>query len=302
MPQIEQKVEKKKIPLNFRIIRWLFPKVEKISLSLSGKMFVYFFFKVFRLPINSRDKALLDQAKQQTLKINGYDIQVYVWGEGKPILLVHGWMGKVSQFSKFIEKFTQEGYACISFDLVGHGKSEGNRTHLLEASELILEIQKQFGDFEMVVGHSLGGVASLLALTKRKFSKKLMMIASPAIANEILDGFCRNVNASNKNYPYFLSWVQNQLGRDFYSFEAKQLVEKIEGVDLLLAYDTDDDQVSEENPKVMKQSYPSAKVIYTSGLGHNKIVRDESVVSAAYDHLTKSENSTAPIEKKVAAI
>ncbi|MGB2782801.1 MAG: alpha/beta hydrolase, partial [Atribacterota bacterium] len=88
--------------------------------------------------------------------------------ESKPkavICLVHG-LGEYSgRYTHVADALTLAGYALISFDLRGHGKSEGPRGHtpsyealMKDISSLLEVTNKQFPQLpSFLYGHSLGG-------------------------------------------------------------------------------------------------------------------------------------------------
>ncbi len=92
--------------------------------------------------------------------------------------------------------FSNQGYDVISFDLRGHGKSEGIKG-FLENQDVIMEDIKKFislteNDYlsqtcfnKFVIGYSLGGLlANLICLEKRNYFNGMILIA-PAFHAEI---------------------------------------------------------------------------------------------------------------------
>ena len=137
----------------------------------------------------------------------------------------------------------------------------------------------------MVVGHSLGGVASLLANTQNQITDKLVMISSPTIGKDILQEFASGLNASERNIHYLLASIEKQFDRPFESVTAEYLIQKLTDTDLLLIYDSDDSQVPLSHPQRLVEQYPTAKLITTNGLGHYRILRDPAVVEHTFEHL-----------------
>ena len=69
----------------------------------------------------------------------------------------------LTQLFKIADALLKEGYTTISFDAPAHGKSPGNSTIMIEFIASIFELERQFGPFEIAIGHSLGGMAVLNA-------------------------------------------------------------------------------------------------------------------------------------------
>ncbi|MBW2323508.1 MAG: lysophospholipase [Deltaproteobacteria bacterium] len=81
------------------------------------------------------------------------------------ICLVHGMGEHCMRYVHLAEYFTQKGYAVTTFDLRGHGQSEGQRGHsssyqalMNDISHFLGEAKKSFPDLpRFLYGHSLGG-------------------------------------------------------------------------------------------------------------------------------------------------
>ena len=164
----------------------------------------------------------------------------------------------------------------------------------MEFASIVQLMKERYGPFEMVVGHSLGGVASLHAVKDHAVSPKLVMLASPAIASEIVSEFEKKIGASKKCEPYFQAYVLKKYGQPFEEYSASFIISQLTGVDLMLIYDENDKEVSMKNPLILKEKYPAAQLTITQGLGHTRILRDSEVIQNTLDFL-QSETSKVPV-------
>lgn len=281
--------KKIKTPLALRIVGWLFPKVEKIAPWLAKRWFVRIFFTPVRYKMPYGEVEMAQKANTYKVNYEGKQVQVYEWGEGKPILFVHGWMGRGTQFRKFVEDFNSSGYQVASFDATGHGKSDGNKSHLMEFAGVIEKLHSRYGGFEMIVGHSLGGVAAMIAINDGIPTQKLVMISSPTLAHKIVDEFILRLKASNRCKEYFDAYVMKKFGKRFEEYTATHIAQSLRKIDLLLIYDEDDREVDLENPEALLNVYPDARLVTTKGLGHTRILKDEEVVKTCLQFLEQSE-------------
>src|SRR4051812_42065129 len=135
--------KKDKRPLLLKFIQWGFPKLEKIVPILAYRYFIKLFFTPLRYTVPDKEKEIAEQAEQFSFTVNGKKIQAYKWGKGPIVVFVHGWAGRATQFRKFIEHFTANGYQAIAFDGPAHGQSEGSTTNLIEFKEVLEELFKQ---------------------------------------------------------------------------------------------------------------------------------------------------------------
>jgi pimeloyl-ACP methyl ester carboxylesterase len=99
----------------------------------------------------------------QTKSINGIDIYYETYGEGEPLLLLHGFMGSGADWGQ-VFKIPPDGYKSIFPDLRGHGRStnpSGGFTFQQSAKDMIgLLDAMNIGKFS-AIGIS-GGAQTLL--------------------------------------------------------------------------------------------------------------------------------------------
>ncbi|HRG78475.1 MAG TPA: alpha/beta hydrolase [Cyclobacteriaceae bacterium] len=278
-----------KIPLAFRIIRWGFPKLEKISTRLSGWYFEKIFFTPFRYKTPDKELEAVTTAKLFSVIAAGKKIQCYQWGEdSKPyVLVVHGWAGRSTQFRKFIPQFNEAGYRIIGFDGPAHGKSEGKRTSIAEFEEVMKSIASVKGYPEAIIAHSFGGGASLFAIAKGFPVKKLINIASPTIADRIIQSYLKAIGGSWKTAENFKALIKHRHGKSFEEFTALSLIRQVPSdLNLMLVHDEEDKEVEIIHVHELIKVFPSARLLATKGLGHNRILKDEKVISACVDFVT----------------
>lgn len=99
-------------------------------------------------------------------------------GEGKPLVIIHGFLGMSDNWKTLGTQFANEGYQVHALDIRNHGKS----FHADDFSyEIMVEDVKQYFEFHqlkdvLLLGHSMGGkVAMLLATTYPELVSKLIV-------------------------------------------------------------------------------------------------------------------------------
>jgi len=282
-----------KIPLIFRIIRWGFPKLEMISTPLSGWFFERIFFTPFRYKTPGKEQEAEATAQLFSITAIGKKIQCYQWGEDhKPyVLVVHGWAGRSTQFRKFVPQFNEAGFRVLGFDGPAHGKSEGKRTSIAEFEEVMKAIAINKGYPEAIIAHSFGGGASLFAIAKGFPVKKLINIASPTIADRIIQSYLNAIGGSWKTGENFKALIQQRHGKSFEEYTALSMIRHVPSdLNLMLVHDEDDKEVEIIHVHELIKVFPSARLLLTKGLGHNRILKDEAVISTCVDFV-KGNNS-----------
>lgn len=119
--------------------------------------------------------------KTRCVKIDDIEIAYLKEGKGdKTLLFLHGLSSNADAWSKNIEAL-KENYTCVAVDLPGHGKSskpEVVYTPTFFADIVSKFIKKKRLKNVILVGHSMGGQASMkLALQHPEVVKKLVLIA-----------------------------------------------------------------------------------------------------------------------------
>ena len=95
---------------------------------------------------------------------NGTKVYYEIYGEGKPLVLLHGNGGSIRSRAAFIEEFSKK-YKVIAFDSRCHGRSGcpvGYLTYEQMAGDVDKVLQHLGIDSAYVWGHSDGGIVGLL--------------------------------------------------------------------------------------------------------------------------------------------
>jgi len=88
------------------------------------------------------------------------------------VIFAHGLGGNKNNFKKLPEIFCQHGISTFRFDFIGHGESEGNISDMsvfreVEDLNAAVDFVKNEGYEKIgVIGHSLGGMVSVLTQNK----------------------------------------------------------------------------------------------------------------------------------------
>src|SRR5690606_32708626 len=133
----------------------------------------------YKLPKRELKMFEVSHKSKLTLPKSGKEIMVYENKFGsKKVLLIHGWNGRGTQLVSIAKAFKELNYTIISFDAPGHGlcqKSTANMTHFIVA---IFALDKNHDGFDVLVGHSLGGMSLINSLGRGLKTKKAVIIGS----------------------------------------------------------------------------------------------------------------------------
>ncbi|MFW5700013.1 MAG: alpha/beta fold hydrolase [Bacteroidota bacterium] len=89
-------------------------------------------------------------------------------GKGRPLVLLHGYLESLNIWDNFVPELTND-FRVIAIDLPGHGKSTFNddtasMEDMADAVNIVLETEEI--DSAVIIGHSLGGYATLAFVDK----------------------------------------------------------------------------------------------------------------------------------------
>ncbi len=100
------------------------------------------------------------------VEVDGARIHYVDQGQGPVLLMVHGLMGQLRNFTYALSERLASDYRVIAIDRPGWGHStfSGRRPNVLEQGRLIARVADALGlERPVLVGHSLGGAVSLAA-------------------------------------------------------------------------------------------------------------------------------------------
>jgi pimeloyl-ACP methyl ester carboxylesterase len=240
------------------------------------------------------------------------DVQAYVFepeggtGRGASVLLVHGWTGEASFMTAFAEHFRKRGLRAVLFDLPAHGKSAGERTSLIACAHVVREIAEALGPIDYVVGHSLGGMAALVAggggppMPRAYPFLDYVLVAVPNRFSQVTRKFGQELALS----PAAQRAYERRLERI-----AHRKVEDFTGVNLLAAtaqpalllHARDDADVEFSNAEEIAAAYSPARLQPCDDLGHRKILYAPPVVRSAAAYLLRHRDGAA-IRSQLSAI
>lgn len=253
---------------------------DKLSSTLTVKLATFLFTKPINFKAPKRELAYQSKAKQQLLavpKINK-KVNIYSLGTGeKKVLLTHGWSGRGTQLVKIADAFHDLGYQVISFDGPSHGKSEGKTTLMPEFIASIHEINKNFGPFEIAIGHSLGAMATLHAASTHLNVKRIITIGAGDLIDDIIKDFVKRMKLKPKYVDLLRVHFEKKTNEKMSDYDASFSASKVKTPTLII-HDENDKDVPLSCAQHIHKHHPNSTLLITKGLGHNKILSDEKVI------------------------
>ncbi len=241
---------------------------------------------MFTTPLpGTRSRALrapLGDAQCGGFELDGRRIATYVWGDPRArpyVLFAHGWSSYGTSFLPWVERLRQAGYAVVSFDQTGHGRSGGLRTTLPGFVRTLAAVAARFGAPAALVGHSLGGAALTVALARGLDAQRAILIAPSADLADATLRFTRFVRLPERLYRRMLAAFEN-IGVHFDELQAQRNAPRISRP-ALIVHDIEDREIPWAEGERYARYWPDSRLLTTRGLSHHRIAQDPAVIDAA---------------------
>jgi len=214
-------------------------------------------------------EAVLDDAVAETLRFENLNIATYRWqGRNKTVLLAHGWESNASRWNYLLDDLKAEDYTIIALDAPAHGKSDGKQFNALLYSEYINMVAQHFKP-EVLIGHSVGGMASVFALHNHDLPsvEKLISLGAPAHFTGVFSRYKTMMGFNKKVSDGLDKIVLDRFNNPVDYFSAANFTSdfSIEG---LIIHDKKDVIIPYEDALLFKNRFKNAKLISTTGFGH----------------------------------
>lgn len=264
--------------------------IQKFGLSVTGAMSQYFprlsNYIGFKFLLNPRAPQQTHfgelQADQQfVLDSQAGQFTVYVFGEGNKVALVsHGWGETSSSFEQVIQSLLEQGFKVVSVDHVGHGESQGSRSHLLSFIDsldlTIAHCEKQGDTVDTIIGHSMGGMAILNLPEARLQNAKIILIAVPVQFFSLMFDTVERFGISRQLLLGLLDVITARYGKTWIELQSENQLYKLH--DKIVFIHDENDRVAPIADTVEYVSKAPVTLIKTQGLGHKRILSDTGVI------------------------
>ncbi|MGE0791285.1 MAG: alpha/beta hydrolase [Sandaracinaceae bacterium] len=259
--------------------------LETASPEAAGRALAHLFFRTTRLPEREANAKVMGLASRGSLRFEGESVAVWSWGRGPAVLLAHGWNGRASQLSGFVEPLLRRDRRVVAFDHVGHGESTGNETNLLQMARATRAVADYAGGVDGLVAHSLGAASSLFAHTEGLAVQRAALIASPISPEPWLGYMAKIFGVGEKTVAVTRERIERRVGA---RMDELYLPDYASDVDarILLVHDRDDHEVAIRTSETLHAALPGSEIVRTEGLGHNRILRTPEVLERVAEFVT----------------
>jgi alpha-beta hydrolase superfamily lysophospholipase len=224
------------------------------------------------------------------------------------VVLLHGWGSNAANMIDWFSFLAENGWICLAFDTRGHGQSDrgGKVTLLTFAADLQAAVAFVAGHPELaglpraVVGHSMGGAATLLALS-RGLEAGAAVISSAFARVEVLTDF-----VLRKWFlpPALFGWVVTRvwsraLPEEMAALEPEATIRSV-GVPLLLSHGAEDPLIPDEEVRHLEEAAPAehTRLLIIPGAHHSDLTDHPVYRKALQSFMTESLEGASPVSPK----
>ncbi|WP_293450107.1 alpha/beta hydrolase [Phenylobacterium sp.] len=237
------------------------------------------------MPLRPQDEALLAQCESfhfaDSRRLAGWSV-----GEGRAVLLVHGWGGRGAQMAKIALALADHGFRAVFFDAGAHGNSDPMPMGFDRFMEDAAELQACVGQAPYAwIGHSAGALAMMSARrTHGIAAERFVCIATPFFPYVPIERMQRS-RAPQAALDLVKVRIAAQFEASWTQLEGGLAWRPDPAQALMFAYDAADEVARPSDADAILSACPAAALVQTEGLGHNRILQSDKVISAILAHL-----------------
>jgi pimeloyl-ACP methyl ester carboxylesterase len=231
-----------------------------------------------------KQRKVIDSAIFEELMHDNLNIATYRWhGKNKVVLLAHGWESNASRWNYLLKEFKANDYDIIALDAPAHGRSDGNQFNALLYSEFLKVAIKRFNP-EVVIGHSVGGMASVFCKNNYDIPsvKKLILLGAPAHFTGVFARYKTMMGYNKKISDGLDRIVLERFGRPVDYFSAANFTSEF-NIEGLIVHDKKDKIIPYEDALLFANRFKRAELITTTGFGHG--LKDPSITPKIIDFI-----------------
>ena len=274
------------------LIKGALRMVSVVSPALAAHIAGRLWFRIPKPPIKEATRAFLATGEQFRVAVGASEIACWRWGSGPAVILVHGWGGYAGQLEAFVGPLVARGRQVIAFDAPSHGLSGAgglgaNHATLFEFADALTAVAPRGQEISGIVGHSGGCAAIGWAIWKHPQLRvrRLAFIAPFGRPLRYMQVFQQTLGLTDRVMERFRASTEQRFNFRWEDLDMPSLAQRIATPPLLVLHDSEDRETAWQDGADIAAEWPNARLETTTGLGHNRILRDAGVVNAVVEFL-----------------
>lgn len=278
------------VPTALKLLRLKFRLLAAASTTLAFQAAWRLFTTPRKLPVKVWEAAALAEARRFTVPFGEGQLVAYEWNPAgtRTVLLVHGWEHRASFWGAFAQGLAAAGYRVVAFDGPAHGESSGQSITLPAFGDAIQTVATQAGSIWGVVAHSFGAAATAglpVQFNNGQLLPRLVLLSVPGSTPAVFQRFADLLQLPAKVAARLVAFAEARHGRRSESYSLTQVGHQVPAARALLFHDQTDETIPFSEAEDIARSWPGLDFRPTTGLGHNRIMRDPAVIEQVVDFL-----------------
>jgi pimeloyl-ACP methyl ester carboxylesterase len=248
-------------------------------------------FQLFCTPVRKSKKKkppIFEKGEPIHFSIEGVEIRGFRWNTSQPkkCLIVHGFESTSYNFDRYVVPLIKKGYEVLAFDAPAHGKSGGKQITLPLYVATLAMINTRYGPIGSYISHSFGGLVLCHFVEKQSNENmKLVLIAPATETTTAIDSFFKFLHLDNGIREEFDNLIFQKGGKRADEYSIRRAMKHIKSK-VLWIHDEDDHMTPISDAlKVKEDNHEHIEFMITTGLGHRRIYRENTVVKRIMDFL-----------------
>lgn len=281
-----------RLPIRIRMMRRAFGLLERFA---PGPASAWAMRLWCTLPGNAgrRRDERPTQGVRSTTVLDGRSIAVETWGSGDPVYLMHGWGGWRGQLGRFVTPLIEAGYRVVGLDAPSHGDSDPGvmgrgRGNGVELAAALRAVAADHGEPAAVVAHSFGAATTATAIRDGLQVGRLVFVAPGVDPLTYVRAVAGIFGFGPRTFAGLVGRVERFARRPLSDFDPRTLAGDRPPV--LIIHDRQDKEVPYAEGVSLAEAWPTAELLTTDGLGHQRILRDDAVIGQAVEFITATRH------------
>ncbi|MEM7586055.1 MAG: alpha/beta fold hydrolase [Acidobacteriota bacterium] len=286
--------------LIIRALALYFRSLAVLAPRLAGRQAYWLFSRPrWRKAVPAKAVDVMARADRFDVRVEGLRVAAYAWageptesGEPRPrVMLVHGWESRAGRLAVWVDPLLAAGFDVVAFDAPAHGESEGKTANPALVIEAMNAIVERNGPITAYVGHSLGGLAALLAScgcelvsSEGLSAERLVILAGAESGVDAMAMFCDIVGLGEGFLPLLLAGAGKEAGRPVADFDVHRHFPS-RPVPTLWLHDPEDPEVPFKGAERVAALCPEVRLERVEGLGPHLIARDQNMIQRGLEFL-----------------
>jgi pimeloyl-ACP methyl ester carboxylesterase len=244
-------------------------------------------------PARARDTRALASVEPISVAVDGRARPGFATGEGPPVILAHGWGGRAAQMVDLAVATARNGYRAVAVDAPGHNTDDQRTSDGFQMAAGLEAVEARFGPPAMLVAHSLGAMAAMIAFAERP-PERAVWLAPILDVRATLQLFSHRAKLAPWTTRSLHRRVKRFIG-EWWPALTSGAGSDLPGTELLIVHDPADPDADFAHSSALAERRPGTRLVEAPGLGHNPLLRAPDVIDTVERFLVRAHRGQSTV-------